>query len=343
MGNESIDNLMPEEVAEETLVEESGNDVCEGQNKPKRKKINLRRETKRRIFYWAFMILPIAQMLMMYFYVNFSSFALAFTKYENIVGELGYVKSATFDNFKVAFEVLKKNSVFLSNSAINYVLNFITGMGLGTLFSFYVYKEYPLSNFFKIMLFLPSLISGVILALIFKYMVSAVYPYIVNEISGKTVQGLLENPATRLGTLLFYNVWVGFGTNVILMTGSMSGINDSLVEAAELDGITAIKEFWNITLPMIYPTLITFTITGMSGFFINDLSAYVIYGMEGKIDIKTFGYVFFVDTQKAKYVSTEGVLTFSEMAALGLIFSVITFTVMTIVKKLMEKFGPKTY
>ncbi len=345
MGNENVDNLMVDtclEGCEQTVEEES----CKNPQNAPRKRINLKRETKRRIFYWSFMIFPIAQMLLMYFYVNFSSFALAFTKYEQQLGVMGYIKSATFENFTTAFQLLQTNAIFLRNSIVNYFLNFITGMGLGTLFSFYVYKEYPLSNFFKVMLFLPSLISGVILALIFKYMVTDVYRYIAIEIKGPETEviGLFDNPKTAFGAILFYNVWVGFGTNVILMTGSMSGINDSLVEAAELDGITAIKEFWHITLPMIYPTLITFTITGMSGFFVNDLSAYIIYSETAPASVATFGYKFFVDTKKAHYISKgQGIMTYSEMAALGLIFSVITFVIMTAVKKLMEKFGPKTY
>ena len=36
--------------------------------------------------------------------------------------------------------------------------------------------------------------------------------------------GLIDNPDTRRGMILFYNLWIGFGVNVLMFSGAMSGI-----------------------------------------------------------------------------------------------------------------------
>ncbi len=349
MGNEIFENEVLEttEVVNETeevsdvLTIEEVNGI---QAKPPVYKQKMKRETKRRIFYWCWMVFPIIQLLMFYFYVNATSWALSFQiYYRDDQSMLQY--DWGFTNFEGSFDILFSNLALIRNSAINYLINFATGMGLGTLFSFYVYKEYPMATFFKVMLFMPSLISGVILALIFKFLVTDVYIEITEMITGVAPEyGLYQNVETEYWTLLIYNVWVGFGGHVILMTGAMSGINDSLVEAAELDGINSIKEFWYITLPMIYPTIITFTITGMAGFFMNDMSAYTVFGDAANQGVMTFGYKFFVDTKNGGYVpQNEANMSYGQVSALGLCFSLVTLVVMTSVKKCMEKFGPSVY
>ena len=62
-----------------------------------------------------------------------------------------------------------------------------------------------------------------------------------------------------------------------MYSNAMSGIPQEIVESAHLDGATGINEFWKITLPMVYPTLSTFLITGVAGLFTNQINLYSLY------------------------------------------------------------------
>ena len=100
----------------------------------------------------------------------------------------------------------------------------------------------------------------------------------------------------------------------------------------------------NSVVLFVLPSIITFTVTGMAAFFVNDMGAYSMFGINLSDDtIKTFGYKFFVDTRYGNLyrLSKDSLrMTYSEISALGLVFTAITFIVMTTTKKLMEKFGP---
>lgn len=93
---------------------------------------------------------------------------------------------------------------------------------------------------------------------IFQFFVERAVPSFANQLFGIKMKGMLENPSSRYFTIIFYNLWVGFGTSVLMYSNGMSGISQEMVESAHLDGATGLTEFWKITLPMIYPTLSTF-------------------------------------------------------------------------------------
>ena len=142
---------------------------------------------------------------------------------------------------------------------------------------------------------------------------------------------------------MFFNVWIGFGTEVLLYSGTMSGISDSIVESAELDGANRVQEFIYITLPMIYPTLTTFIITSIAGIVTNRLNLITLYN-SGAGKHSSIGYYLYMASQDPSLTlsspATEIRLNFPALSAMGLIFTAIIFPITMITRKLMEKFGP---
>jgi sn-glycerol 3-phosphate transport system permease protein len=65
----------------------------------------------------------------------------------------------------------------------------------------------------------------------------------------------LLDTATALPTLAVITAWAGVGFAAILLTAGLQQIPEDLYEAARIDGTNATQQFWNITLPMISPTL----------------------------------------------------------------------------------------
>lgn len=286
------------------------------------------------IFYVLMMLFPIAQFSIMYIGVNFNSFLLSF---KNIDIDGNY--TWTFSNISDAFNLLRTSPLLRSaakNSLSSYLLLTFIGTPLGLVFSFYIYKKLPLSGAFRVILFLPSIISAIVMVTIFQFFVERAIPAFWQKAFNVKIKGLIENQASRYATIIFYNIWVGFGTGVLMYSNAMSGIPQEIVESAHLDGATGINEFWRITLPMVYPTLSTFLITGVAGLFTNQINLYSFYGGSAPESVQTYGYYLFTRTQLAKSESEYPLL-----AAMGLLFTMVIVPLTFGVKWMLEKFGPK--
>ena len=104
------------------------------------------------------------------------------------------------------------------------------------------------------------------------------------------------------------------------------------------------QEFWYITLPSIFPTLITFIIGGFANFFTNQMHLFTFYDRESTV--KSVGYYMYVKSLSiAGYVKpkqTTGALrlTYSELSAMGLMFTVIVVPLTLTTRRLLEKYGP---
>ena len=301
----------------------------------------MRRTTKRLIFSLLMVALPLLQFFICYVYVNFNSIVMAFQEYQIDLNGDGYIINfAGMNNFSDAFNVIFSPSGgnMIKNSLILYMCNLVIVLGLALVFSYYVSKKFAFSGYFRIMLYLPHIVSGVVLALLYRYVVTDIYGYIVQQVTGERPEGgLLDVVNSQFGTVLFYNIWIGFGTNVMLFTNAMSGINSSVTESAKLDGVNIVQEFIYIYIPMIFPTFITFVVTGMAGIFTNQMNMYTFFGVHGGY-FEVMGYYLYREAQQAAVAGTN--ITYSMLAALGLIITLIVAPITITVRKLLEKYGP---
>ena len=116
-------------------------------------------------------------------------------------------------------------------------------------------------------------------------------------------------------------------------------IPEEIIESANLDGATGIKEFWYIVLPMAYGTLSLFIVTGVAGIFLAQYAAYDMYGGYASTRIQGVGYWFYVSMlNRFSEVSRSAELPY--YAALGVCLTFITLPLMFITKWATEKFGP---
>ncbi len=296
------------------------------------------RKRKNLLFYVCMVALPVLQYCLLFIYSKIQSILLAFQSYQSVAGSIS-VGFAGFKNFAEAFTIIKDNLFMLKNSLIMYAVDLIVGMGLALIFSYYISKNYKFSGAFKAFLFLPQIVSSVVFGMLYRYLASEVYLSVIGA-DLSTAQGLLMNPKTQFGAILFYNVWIGFGARVLITSSAMSGIDSSIIESANLDGCNSIQEFFHITIPLIFPTFATLIVIGLTGIFTDQRNIYTLL-QEFSSTGSNFGYYLYLKTQQSDIVNTPtGVPTYSVISSLGLIFSVIVFTLVTVVKKLLDKYGP---
>ncbi len=343
----------------ETYGEETNSGAVAALPPPPVRKHGLTQKKRNRlIFYSCFIALPVIHFLLFYVYINFNSILMAFQEYtytepivDTIMGTYtpgGYTAGfAGFDNFVAAWKSFTSFDYRIWNALLFAAVNILICTPLALLFSYYLYKQYFLSGFFKVVLFLPQLLSALVLGLLFKYIAADVYLYFAKVGLYKDItdnSGLLEtaNISTRYITVIFFNIMLSFGVNVLTYTSTMGGINDSLIESAQLDGANGLQEFLFIVLPLSYPTISTLLVVNLSHMFTNQAHLLTLYkNSPGKLE--TVGYYLYVQAKsedsKLWYVNDAN-LTYPQLSAYGLICTAIILPTTLIVRKLLNKYGP---
>ncbi len=298
----------------------------------------MKKRQKDAIFVSCLVALPLIHYAIFYVYVNFNSVMLAFQQYD--VQKARYV-FAGFTNFDNIMTLIVETGLLwssLKNSLLYYVIHTAVGTSAVLLFSYYIFKKRFASKVFKTMLFLPSIVSSIALSLMFKYFVNSGVSVLLQEINGPDFPILMEDPNTIFGVVIFYGVWMGFGTSLLMYSGAMTNISDSVMEAAQIDGAGELAQFIRIVIPLIYPTMTTFLINGVATIFAADMSLYAFYGGGAPDRVQTFGYILIKETR-----SVEGDLAgYPYPAAIGLLLTAVTVPLTMLVRWSLNKFGPKT-
>lgn len=288
------------------------------------------------LFYILMAAFPILQFCVFYIGVNANMITKAFSAYDMKTGT--YIFNG-WENFRKIFFDLKNNAVYavsLKNSLWAYLLTTGVSLPLSLLMSYYIFKKGKGHKLFRSMLFLPSIISPMVLSTIFRIVTDKVYPELVFKFTGEYVPGLLMSDSKTVFLLAaFYTVWTGFGVTTMMYRGAMDGVTPSMIEAASLDGAGEFVQFYKIILPMIFPTISVFLLTGITGIFMNQISLYNIFSSNlGDQMVKTFGYQFFLETSKATLAD------YPRLTAIGLVLSLITIPVVLGLRKLFNKIDP---
>lgn len=115
-----------------------------------------------------------------------------------------------------------------------------------------------LRTFFRSTLFFPLILSAASVSLIMAYLFNQEFG-LVNEVLGwlgiAKVGWLTTGFGAKVVVLLVY-VWQNFGFTFLLFIGGIAAIPKEVYEAASIDGATGWKQFWQLTLPLISPTML---------------------------------------------------------------------------------------
>lgn len=298
-----------------------------------------RKDRGKTIFYWTILAFPLLQFVIFYIGVNLNSFALAFQTFDLYNEGLKFVGfDQLWTNFIAVFQKFQEADYLLTafnNSIIAYLIGLFVGLTLALLFSYYLYKKFFMSKFFKVILFLPFIISSIILVVIYKYFVENAIPAFVLELTGKEIEGLLSNPNTEFITVLFFSIWTGFGIQTLIYGSAMSDISNDIVDAAKIDGITPMREFLFIDIPIIAPTIAVFVVSSTATIFVNQMNLFSFYGAEAaNYDIWTIGYYMY------QGITVAPLGEYPYFAAFGLIMTMITIPITLIVRRFMNKLDP---
>jgi ABC-type sugar transport system permease subunit len=168
----------------------------------------------------------------------------------------GYQGSFTgFENF---IRLFTRDTDYWTSLGTTFILAFgklAVEIPLALLLAILLSKKIHGAGFFRVILFLPAIISTAIVGLIFSLMFGA-YDGIVNVLL-KDLHIIREHinwfgdKWTALVMLGSASVWQNVGVNMIFFMVALQQIPNELYECSSLDGVPPLKVFWYITLPMI--------------------------------------------------------------------------------------------
>ena len=288
------------------------------------------------IFIACVLAFPVLHFLVFYVGVNFNSILLAFEVFDREAGKYVFAGLVNFKTFLADLAGEQLMSICFRNSLTLYLVGLLVGMPLNILIAFCVFKKIPFEGFFRVVLFLPSIISSIVFVLIFKYFIDYGYPEIMRKLNVTDYPMLLADPHYAFGTIIFYGLWTGFGAGVILYSNAMTRIPVSLIEYDRLEGVGAIKELFTVVIPLIFPTITTFLVTGVAGIFTGSGAVFSFFREEAPMHLYSFGYYLFV-----KVIGSHSSLAdYPYAAAAGLVFTCVAAPLTFAVKWALEKFGP---
>lgn len=183
-----------------------------------------------------------------------------------------------------------------------------------------VNQKFRGSSFYKVMFYLPCVISTAIVGLIFTYLFSAYNGAVNNMLLN---MGVISKPVSWFGSkwtamfvVMLAAIWQGFGQNMLYLLAGLQGIPKELYEAAEVDGAGTMTKFRYITLPMLVPILqVLILLATVYGMQIMDLVMVTTGGgPAGSTNVvMLYIYQFFFETNDTVkqwgYASAMGVVT----------------------------------
>lgn len=146
------------------------------------------------------------------------------------------------------------------------VLTVTLKMGLGFFIAMILNSKIYVQKAYRFLVLIPWAIPQVVVSIIWTWILDGRYGYL-NYYLQKI--GLIEQPLswlteTNLAFLStsFVDAWVGIPLVAMMFLSGLSGISESLYEAAKVDGANAIQRFFNVTIPSMKKViLIAFTLT----------------------------------------------------------------------------------
>ena len=122
---------------------------------------------------------------------------------------------------------------------------------------------------FRTIYFTPFVTTLVAVAIVWRYLYHTRYGFFNYALSFVGIAPIdwLGDPAWSMPAIILMAVWKSFGYNMLIFIAGLQAIPEELYDAASIDGAGPFRRFFNITLPMLSPTLVFVTVITMIGYF----------------------------------------------------------------------------
>lgn len=254
------------------------------------------------------------------------SFILVFHRW-NIVTPMEFIGLKNFIRLfkdELFFKAIINTLIFLS-------IHIPLQIALALFFANLLNQKVKFTGFFRSLYFLPVVISGVVVTILWQQM----YAYetgLINQVlsaSGFKKLPWLVSSELAMPSIAVMATWKNVGLYIVLFLAGLQSIPRELYEVAEIDGASGFQKFLKITIPMLNPTIVLVVVLSTIGGFSLFIEPYIMTG-GGPMD-STLSAMLYIYNQ-AFYFNHMGYA-----ATLGFFFAVIILIVVILQRKFIEK------
>jgi multiple sugar transport system permease protein len=206
-----------------------------------------------------FFVLPVAAALLLSI-TDFDIYAVASTENTRLVGFQNYTRLLQTPLFWAS---LKNTFYFaLVGGPLTIAVSLATALLLNA-------KLVRWKSFFRTIYFTPFVTTLVAVAIVWRYLYHTRYGLLNYALGAVGIAPVdwLGDPTWAMPAIIVMAVWKNFGYNMLIFIAGLQSIPDELYDAASVDGAGPVRQFWNVTLPMLGPTLLFVGVITMIGYF----------------------------------------------------------------------------
>ncbi|NOW90121.1 raffinose/stachyose/melibiose transport system permease protein [Clostridium beijerinckii] len=256
--------------------------------------------------------------------------AYSFTDWSAYSDKINFVG---FDNFKVIFSGNENYMKILGNTLWFTIITTILKNAIGLLLAVLLTKSIKFLNFHRGVMFMPSVLSTLIIGMIFTSILDPKIGILNVFFRGIGLDTLakqwLTSPQFAFGSVVAVDVWRGIGYIMTIFIAGILSISSEYYEAANIDGATGLQKFRFITFPLILPTLATTTVLNVIyGLKVFDMIYVLTNGGPGKSTTEVLYTIVFKKFGMGQY-------------AIGTALSSVMFVIMVFIGVFMIKIMTK--
>jgi alpha-1,4-digalacturonate transport system permease protein len=206
------------------------------------------------LIFGIFILLP----MLLNFYYAFTGGQALFPNERPFVGTDNFTQLFACDNFfdpNTCREDLFWRASFNTAGYVIFEVAFVVLLALITALA--LNRKIVARGFFRSVFFYPVLLSPVVVALIWKWILQqdGVLNAFIVGLGGERLPFLLSADWARIWTVVI-SVWATMGFFTLILLAGLQSIPPELYEAANIDGASEWQAFWSVTLPLLMPTML---------------------------------------------------------------------------------------
>ena len=158
---------------------------------------------------------------------------------------------------------------------------------------------------YRVLYFMPFITGSVAVGVIWSLLLNSDFGLInslLKSIFHSQGVGWLTDARFVIPSIAVVGIWQGLGFNMIIFLAGLQGIPVSYSEAARMDGANKLQQFWNVTLPMLTPTIFFTAIMSILGSFqVFDLTFILTGGGPGKDSYTMVYHIYHLGFENATF------------------------------------------
>ncbi len=260
--------------------------------------------------YWIYIVvIPVLVVYTIFFIVPLiQGIIISFTSWDGITSKKTFVGINNYISIFTDKRVLSSLSFTLILTMAMIVGKILIGLGLALLLD----TKMKLQGFYRTMYFIPALLCGMTVSLIFM----KIFQYGIPQI-GETldIEWLKYNPLGShwgaVGAIVFLMLWQGVAIPTLLFLGGLSSVPQDILEAAKIDGANAKQTFFSIKIPFLLSTItMVFILAMKSGLLAYDVIVTLTYGTMDTESIGLLIYNYGIKSYRYGYSNAIAIVMF---------------------------------